>query len=85
MSHHYDVISFNLLKGPKKRNSGKSQIYTDFLPNENLNHQYNAKTQATFSFLSLKKYLIVRKLSLQFLRNSGFLSNNERFLESFFA
>ena len=73
----------NLLKGPKIRNSGYSQIHADFLPNEVFYHQYNAKTQANFLLMSLKKYQIVRKLPLRFLRNSGSLSNNERFFESF--
>ena len=75
----------NLLKGPKKRNYGFSLIYADYVPNEVLYYQYNAKTQATFSIISLTGYQIVRKLSIRFLRNYGFLPNTERFLESFFA
>ena len=75
----------NLLKGPKKRNSGKSQNHADFLPNEFLYHKYNAEMQATFSLMSLQKYQIVRKLSIRFLRNSGYFPNGERFSVSFFA
>ena len=75
----------NLLKGPKKWNYGFSLIYADKLPNEVLYYQYNVKTQATFSIISLTEYQIVRKLSIRFLRNYGFLPNTERFLESFFA
>ena len=75
----------NLLKGPKKWNYGFSLIYADNLPNEVLYYQYNVKTQATFSIMSLKNYQIVRKLSIRFLRNSEFLPNCERFSESSFA
>ena len=75
----------NLLKGPKKWNYGFSLIYADNLPNEVLYYQYNVKTQATFTIISLTEYQIVRKLSIRFLRNYGFFPNIERFLESVYA
>ena len=81
----------NLLEGPKfwkfsQRFSQRfSHIHVDFLPNKVLYDQSNVQMQATFSIMSLRNYQIVRKLSIRFLRNSVFLPNSERFLESSFA
>ena len=43
------------------------------------------KIEGVIATRSFTEYQIVRKLSIRFLRNYGFLPNTERFLESFFA
>ena len=85
ISHDYDVINRQFIEGTQNTKFGVFSNSRWFLTKWSFYHQYNAKMQATFLLMSLKKYRIVRKLPLRFLRNSGSLSNNERFLESFLA